>query len=417
MRKSILFIILYLLFTYIGISQEQTKKVLFLGNSYTAVNNLPEMVSDMAESTGDVLIYDSYTPGGYRFLNHAADQTALNKINAQDWDFVVLQGQSQETAFPDYMLEAEIYPVAAELVDAIRANNPCSRPLFYMTWGRKNGDPMNCPHAPWFCEYETMDDAIYDTYVFMAEDNHAEVAPAGAVWRYLRENNPDIELYSSDESHPSLAGSYAAAVAFYTMIFDKNPSDISWNSILNETTAQSIRTAAQNVVYDALSDWDFRAKPLAQFSETMDELTVNFTNQSENYESLFWDFGDGHTSEEENPSHSYPESGTYTVILTTEKCGMTHEFSKDVNVEDLGADKFSSIGIRIYPNPTDRVLYLQNTENLQIDALAIYDLQGKLYSEHPGSTTEIEVSELASGIYFLRVEWNGEFGYLRFVKR
>lgn len=45
--------------------QSLTKKVLFLGNSYTAVNNLPQMMADVAVSAGDSLWFDSNTPGGY----------------------------------------------------------------------------------------------------------------------------------------------------------------------------------------------------------------------------------------------------------------------------------------------------------------------------------------------------------------
>ena len=61
----------------------------------------------------------------------------------------------------------------------------------------------------------------------LAETNQPELAPAGAVWRYLRENHPNIPLYSSDGSHPSLAGSYAVACAFYAMIYKKDPTFIS----------------------------------------------------------------------------------------------------------------------------------------------------------------------------------------------
>jgi hypothetical protein len=40
----------------------------------------------------------------------------------------------------------------------------------------------------------------------MAETNDAIVAPVGAVWNYIRQNHPEIELYNPDESHPSLIG-------------------------------------------------------------------------------------------------------------------------------------------------------------------------------------------------------------------
>ena len=52
----------------------------------------------------------------------------------------------------------------------------------------------------------------------MANDNKALLSPVGAVWKYLRNNNPGISLYQSDESHPTLAGSYAAACCFYALI-------------------------------------------------------------------------------------------------------------------------------------------------------------------------------------------------------
>ena len=142
-------------------------------------------------------------------------------------------------------MENEVYPYAASLSDAIRANNECSQPLFYMTWGRENGDASNCEYLPWLCTYEDMDDAIRDTYMYMTEDNDAEVTPAGAVWRYLRENYPFINLYSSDSSHPSLAGSYATACAFYTMIYKKDPSLITWDSSLPAADANTIRLATK----------------------------------------------------------------------------------------------------------------------------------------------------------------------------
>src|SRR5687768_13694632 len=70
--------------------------VLFLGNSYTGVNNLPQLVHDVALSAGDTLAFDSYTPGGYQLVDHSIDVTSQNKIMTGGWDYVVIQGQSQE---------------------------------------------------------------------------------------------------------------------------------------------------------------------------------------------------------------------------------------------------------------------------------------------------------------------------------
>ena len=70
--------------------------------------------------------------------------------------------------------------------------------------------------------------------------------------------------------------------------------------------------------------------PTASFTSTMTTGTVDFTNTSTNATSYLWNFGDGEMSMEENPSHTYTDDGTYTVILTvTNACGSV---TTEVNV-------------------------------------------------------------------------------------
>lgn len=83
------------------LSAQDSISTLFLGNSYTGHNNLPLMIATMADSMGDVLIYDSRTPGGYTLYQHADDPGTYTKINDKLWDRVVIQAQSQEPSFPD----------------------------------------------------------------------------------------------------------------------------------------------------------------------------------------------------------------------------------------------------------------------------------------------------------------------------
>lgn len=80
--------------------QSITKRALFLGNSYTGVNNLPQMIADVTTSTGDTLIFGSNTPGGYTLQGHSTNATSLAKIAVGNWDYVVLQEQSQNPSFP-----------------------------------------------------------------------------------------------------------------------------------------------------------------------------------------------------------------------------------------------------------------------------------------------------------------------------
>lgn len=57
------------------------------------------------------------------------------------------------------------------------------------------------------------------------------------------------------------------------------------------------------------------AQPTANFTYTASGLIVKFTNQSKNARTCLWDFGDGKTSSENNPTHTYSEPGTYTVSM------------------------------------------------------------------------------------------------------
>lgn len=215
---------------------QQTVNVLFIGNSYTEANNLPQMVQQMAASTGDQLTYESNTPGACTFSQHCSNRSMTLICNG-GWDIVVLQEQSQYPSFPQSQVAAEVFPYAERLVDSVYARNPCGEPMFYMTWGRKNGDAYNAQYFPVLGTYEGMDSMLCERYTYMAQHNDASLCPVGRVWRYLRENHAEIELYQSDESHPSMAGTYAAACAFYTMFFHRDPDSIAYDASLPAATA------------------------------------------------------------------------------------------------------------------------------------------------------------------------------------
>lgn len=328
--------ILFLSFTLISQQNlNQQKKVLFLGNSYTSVNNLPEMTRVLALSASDTLIYDSNTPGGHTLEGHFGNVTSTGKIAQGTWDFVVLQEQSQRPSFPDEQVEVEVFPFARKLDSLINISNPCTETMFYMTWGRKNGDAQNCVFFPPLCTYNGMDSLLNLRYVKMAENNQAILSPVGALWHYLRDNFPDLELYSADESHPSLLGSYAAACSFYSTIFRENPLNITNDYGLSSDDALIIRNSTKLVVFDSLFKWNIgKYDPLANFSFTSDEnQNVSFINSSEYSSEYFWNFDDGNVSIETNPIHQYAQVGTYNVMLISSKCGLIDTIYKTITID------------------------------------------------------------------------------------
>lgn len=255
--KRITKLLIILTFTLVvTIIQGQTKRVLFLGNSYTSVNNLPQMVSDVAASVGDNLIFDSNAPGGYYLGDHFISTVSLNKIKSGNWDNVVLQDQSQSHATqPGF----HVFSKASYKLDSIIEKfNLCAQTLFYVTWGRKNGASYidNNTNTIGTYTYYQMDSAIQLNYMLEADSLRAMASPVGAVWRYIKRNYPSIELFDADGSHPSQSGTYAAACCFYTALFRKNPTLISFNAGLSPIDAANIRNAAKVIVYDNFLIWN-----------------------------------------------------------------------------------------------------------------------------------------------------------------
>jgi PKD repeat protein len=292
----------------------QSYEVLFLGNSYTYYNNMPQQVADLASSFGDTINYDSNTPGGATFNGHSTNAATLAKIRQQDWDYVVLQAQSQEPSFSPWQVANDVYPYAQILVDSIAQNSLSTEPLFFMTWGRKYGDQQNCAAYPPICTYQGMQNRLRQSYLEMAATHNASASPVGISWQNAMALDSTIDLYSTDNSHPSIYGSYLAACTFYSSLFKKSCVGSSfWPTGIDSATAVFLQSVASSTVLDSLAVWKIFN---ADFTHSANGNSVVFTNSSSNYESLLWDFGDGNQSTDANPTHTYAASGSYTSTLT-----------------------------------------------------------------------------------------------------
>ncbi len=87
---------------------------------------------------------------------------------------------------------------------------------------------------------------------------------------------------------------------------------------------------------------DQPAPPVASFFFEVEFLTVEFTDSSTDEGTInewLWDFGDGTTSTEQNPTHVYAGAGEYVVVLTvTDNDALSSSTTQQVSVEDLPAD-------------------------------------------------------------------------------
>ncbi len=410
-KAKVKFIILFinLFFCAIVNGQSLSKRALFLGNSYTHVNNLPQMVADAAASTGDTLVFDSNAPGGYTLQGHSSNATSLSKIALGNWDYVALQEQSQLPSFTNSDVANYVFPYARFLDSVINSKNPCAETVLYMTWGRKNGDASNCAAWPPVCTYAGMDSLISLRYRTMAERNKTVVSPVGAVWKYLRQNAPLINLYSSDESHPSVAGTYAAACCFYTVFFRKDPSAITFNAGLLSADAATIRAATKSVVYDSLVKWHIgKYDPSAAFTwSNQGGKQFLFANHSANATGYVWDFGDGTTSTDSSPVHTYSTTGLFTVTLYASQCSSRDSAVQTINITTPAdtSQLNSEYYLNVYPNPATSKIYVRAGKKLAGAAYVLYDIAGRavLKGIVNAENTVLETGKLASSIYFLRV--------------
>jgi len=355
MRKALL--LPFLLCTLMA--GAQTTTVLFLGNSYTATNDLPGTLRQLALSLGDTVTTQQSLPGGYTFELHTTNATSQQLIDQGDWDFVVLQEQSQLPSFQLPQVQSDCFPFATELIDSILVHAPCAEPVFYMTWGRQNGDAQNCANWPPVCTFEGMNALLRERYLMMAVDNSAWCAPVGMAWKNTRDHQPAINLYSTDGSHPSVQGTYLAACTFYATLFRQSPVGASYTAGIDPATAAILQGIAASTVLDSLDTWNIGVNdPDAGFTFNTSSYDVSFSPSNTSGTHAWW-FGDGTSSTLADPMHNYPLDGSYDVMhVVTDACGRVDTVVTPVNVVIASVPEPG--GSDIY-QPTGQVQVVQGT--------------------------------------------------------
>jgi hypothetical protein len=147
----------------------------------------------------------------------------------------------------------------------------------------------------------------------------------------------------------------------------------------------------------------------ATFSFEENDLSISFIDESADATSWAWDFGDGNSSDEQNPTHTYEVAGTYTVTLTIDDgCSMTMDIPVGTNsISDIGAAK----GFAVYPNPASRMVFLDNQEfGSDRLTLRLHDVSGKevVNQDFVGERIELSLDGLNSGLYFISITERGE---------
>ncbi|HEY7309175.1 MAG TPA: hypothetical protein VH643_07360 [Gemmataceae bacterium] len=165
-----------------GRNQRSPLNALFIGNSFTARNDLPGLVAQLAAARGRRLEHRLISAGGASLRTHWNAGVALEAIQGGQYDHVVLQEQS---TLP--IKNARRMHENVRLFDeAIKAAG--AQTALYMTWARRNAPQSQ--------------QTITDAYVGIGRELAATVVPVGLAWQRFLGKHDEPVLHDKDQSHP-----------------------------------------------------------------------------------------------------------------------------------------------------------------------------------------------------------------------
>jgi hypothetical protein len=177
--------------------------ILFIGNSLTFTNDLPNMLGALIDSAdqGPVDVRWKTEPN-LGLQDHWVRGEVLPMIEGGGWDFVIMQQGPSATEGRPSLLE-----YSKRFGDAIRASG--AEPALYMVW------PADDRAFDW--------DGVRESYAMAADSAMGLFLPAGEGWRVAWEADSTLPFYSTDGFHPTVLGTYMAALVIFERLTGETP--------------------------------------------------------------------------------------------------------------------------------------------------------------------------------------------------
>ncbi len=151
---------------------------------------------------------------------------------------------------------------------------------------------------------------------------------------------------------------------------------------------------------------------------------IQFTSQTQSAFAFFWDFGDGFSSTEQHPTHSYSATGEFTVIFTASNTTKQATHTEVLNVSPITTvSELNHSKFEIYPNPTNGKCTIELPSNWQqgfsleiisITGTVVYNMQK---AEKSTNQFEVDLSKLPAGTYTVIVRNHSETQRRMIVRR
>jgi hypothetical protein len=181
----------------------QPLRVLFVGNSLTATNDLPAVVATIGRRLGTAIEYETIAPGGMSLEDHWNAGRVPDEIASGKWDAVVMQ--QGPSALPESQVNLREW--ATRLAALAREHG--ARPALFTVW--PEGYRVSALGA------------VITSYANAARAAGAQLFPAGLAWKLAWRRTPSLPLYGADRFHPSALGTYLAALVVTAGLTGKAP--------------------------------------------------------------------------------------------------------------------------------------------------------------------------------------------------
>lgn len=205
------------------------------------------MLTELAKSGGHKVETEFAAEKGGRLSNHVHSNVTKDKLHSSQWDFVVLQEQTQIPSSEKFR-QAKMYPAVISLVQQIREAD--ATPMLFITSAHLRGWPENR-----LVGYKEMQLQINRGYMAIANKLDVPLAPVGPAWLTARNKRPQMNLWQ-DGVHPNRQGTYLAACVFYAAIFQKSPEGLSYSASLPKNIALTLQIIAADTVLYNLNEWN-----------------------------------------------------------------------------------------------------------------------------------------------------------------
>jgi PKD repeat protein len=190
----------------------------------------------------------------------------------------------------------------------------------------------------------------------------------------------------------------------------------------NNVSLSANNMSGQDVAYSTV---DVSLSPFANYIYSQGassfDYQFNSTSTGDGTLTYAWDFGDGSTSNQQNPTHTFPTTGgTFVVQLTVSSdCGSS-SYSQTIDLSGIGLNEKQNTDWVLYPNPTKGELNVRFSSNFEVHQLVLLDLQGRQLKiidvDSQSEDVRINVESLAKGTYLLQLKSENGSYIKRFQK-